>query len=302
MVKNVKSIARGKYLPTCNLLSNMICFCSYLKSRMVVRRNAVTLVELLLAMSVMSMMVVALGTLTAAVQQSGEYTRGVGMMVRHAQVAMERIERTIAESTATAEFPGVAVFIDTVEGVEFPDTLVVWHPETPPVHPNGPPLFRELVIYCPDPGRPNRLLEITIPNDHRLTPPVADVSQWLDELDSIKTSGTSNKVELTSLLRAAELKRPNLREMERRRGCIRFELMIRPSALEWLDHQAGKRLWKEMSWVNDIYTSNSGLRQSLCRIEMQLQPEQIPPNSDPKGNHSLPFFGSAVRYYNLSTP
>ena len=126
MVKNVKSIARGKYLPTCNLLSNMICFCSYLKTRMVIRRNAVTLVELLLAMSVMSMMVVALGTLTAAVQQSGEYTRGVGTMVRHAQVAMERIERTIAESTVTAEFPGVAVFIDIVEGVEFPDTLVVW--------------------------------------------------------------------------------------------------------------------------------------------------------------------------------
>lgn len=124
------------------------------------------------------------------------------MVTQHARVTLQRIERAISGSTANEQFPGCVVFSGTVGSWEFPDTLVVWRGDIAVANPDGGPLFSELVIYCPDPFSPNRLLEITLPDYPYPVPELSNTYAWRMYLGWIKYSGWSNKTELTDRVRA----------------------------------------------------------------------------------------------------
>ncbi|MEE9603314.1 MAG: hypothetical protein V3V75_08425, partial [Thermoguttaceae bacterium] len=100
-----------------------------------------TLLELVIAMSILVMVAGALGALSKTVQQGYEYNEGHGLATQHGRVTLERIRQTAAEAIANEKFPGMIVLADRVSVWRFPDTLVIWHPETAPVDPDGLPRF-----------------------------------------------------------------------------------------------------------------------------------------------------------------
>jgi len=255
-----------------------------------------TLVELLIAMAVMAMIVGALGGLAVGIQQGYEYAEGHGAATQHARVAIERIAKTVNEATANEQFPGFLAIAEQQGTWRFPDTLVVWHPSGAPADPAGLPRFNELVIYCPDASVPNRLVEITVPADARTVPPVDNAAQWTAEVQAIKKSNAAQSVVLTDLLRTCAVGESLPLKW---RGAVRFESRLLPTATEWSQYKSGTRQWKDLSWVQYIYGSQTGLRQAWLRMELQVLPGAQWVATDPAAQRAVPFFGSAAVYYEL---
>ena len=128
------------------------------------KRRGMTLLELLVSMSVMLLVVGTLAGLAKGVQLSFEHGEAYGTVTQHARVALERIARTANEARANRQFPGFLVVAETEGSWRFPETLVVWRKTAPPAAADVPKVS-ELVLYCPDRGFPNILLEITVPGD-----------------------------------------------------------------------------------------------------------------------------------------
>jgi hypothetical protein len=259
------------------------------------RPKGLSLLELLIAISITSMVVVTLAALAKSVQVGTEYSEGHGSATHHARVVVDRITRTAREAHASRLFPGFIVLAEDVLSWNFPDTLVVWHPAGDPADPDGLPRFDELVVYCPHPKSPNRLIELTSPTDLRTVPPVADGAAWRSEIDAMKSSQASLRVELTDLVRTAvvgELIDTPLR------AAVRFQHRLRPSEEEWVRYRSGTLGWHDLPWVQGIYGSETGLRQAWLSMELQFVPRTSVGGS-PGGSQSIPFFGSAALYYEM---
>jgi hypothetical protein len=251
--------------------------------------------ELLIALSITSIVVAALAALAKSVQVGTEYSEGHGNATHHARVVVDRITRTASEAHASRQFPGFVVVHEEILSWSFPDTLVVWHPASDPADPDGLPRFDELVVYCPHPESPNRLIELTAPTDLRTVPPVNDEAAWRNEIAAMKSSQASLRVELTDLVRTAVVGEVTDTPL---RAAVRFQSRLRPSEDEWAQYQGGTLPWQDLSWVQEIYGSQTGLRQAWLRMELQLVPRS-PVGGSPEGSQSVPFFGSAALYYEM---
>jgi type II secretory pathway pseudopilin PulG len=260
-------------------------------------RPALTLVEMLLAVSILSLMAVALGTLAATIQASNAHVTAQGEAAQHARVVLTRVERAINEAHASADFPGFYVFAETVSGWDFPDTLVVWNPEAAAADPDGLPRFSELTVICPDPAEPWRLLEIRTPADHRTAPPLSEAATWHAELANVKSDPTAERVQLTDLLRVGKVSSGGTADDAR--GAVFFHVRVLPSLTQWQQFQAGTVDWDDLAWAQSVSGSRAGLRQSWCAIEVQLLPPSGTDHFDPTGERVIPFFGSAAIYYEL---
>ncbi len=261
-----------------------------------------TLLELMIAMSIMLMVVGALGGLARTVQQSFEYSEGYGAATQHARVVLDRITKNVSEATANINFPGCIVVTETVNSYRYPDTLVVWRPSGTASAPTGLPLYSELVVYCPHPSYPNQLVEITAPSDTRTVPVITNESSWQTELATLKKASTSKIVVLTKLLRSCLTTSATTGTTSDYRGDVRFEMRLRPSAADWASYTAGSVTWSNLPWVQGVYGPKAGLRQTWIRMEMQLVPGADWVASDPNTAVAVPFFGSAALYYNLTHP
>lgn len=258
-------------------------------------QSGLTLVELLMAMTIMAMVAGTLGGLAIAVQQGFEYNEGHATATQHARVALERITRTAKEATANEQFPGLIVVSRKVGSWQFPETLVVWHPSGDPVDSDGLPRLNELVIYCPHWQVPSRLIEITLPGDTRTVPPVENQTQWQAEIEAIRKTCTSSTT-LTELVRTCSV----IESLDvGRLAAVRFQTRLRPSGSEWDAYQDGNLDWDKISWVQGIYGSRTGLRQTWLRIELQLMPGTESAANDQAGVQAIPFFGSAALYFEM---
>lgn len=285
------------------------------------RRAGLSLAELLIATAIMAMVAGAMAALGQAVQVGWEYSEGHGLATQHARVALERMRRAVSNAYASETHPGVAVVYETAGGWEFPDTLVVWRPSGTPANPDGPPLVSECVLFCVDPESPNRLVEITAPSDSRPIPLTDELntSTWRATLDAIKTDSGSRKVVLTNLLRVAstnsgevpsygvkfpqsgaEVGGARVSGGTELRGALRFERRLLPSEQDWDDYQTGALAWSALPWAQGIYGSQTGLRHVWVRIELQLMPGEQALVEDPRGESSVPVFGSAAFSYQMN--
>ena len=262
-------------------------------------RHGFTLAELLIAGGVMAMILAAMANVFSAVQMSSDYVRGKGQTVQHARVALHRIQSFMNEATATEDFYGFEVFGEVVNGYAYPDTLVVWRPDGDPLNPDGPPLFSEIVVFCPDPNAPNQLLEITDPADTRPVPAFTATGAWATELDNLKNGTTANRVVLTNMLRVGSTALID-GDMSAPRGAVRFDVRVLPTVGEWSQFQAGTSNWADLAWVQGIYSSQTGLRQVWGRVELQLMPADAGTQIDPTGETAIPFFGSGALYYEMT--
>ncbi len=248
-------------------------------------------------MSVMVLVVAGLAGLSRAVQLGSEYSEGRGDATQHARVLIERITRSASEARANEQFPGFLVVSKYVGAWRFPDTLVVWRPKGKPADPNGLPRYGELVIYCPHSDYPNQLMEVTLPGDLRVVPPVSDVAAWEAQMAGIDKAPGANAVSLTGMVRACPLPEAG---SGAQRAAVRFETRLLPSAADWASYKAGKLAWQNVPFAQSIRGPRAGLRQVWLRMEVQLVPAAHASTSDPAGVTPIPFFGSAAVYYELN--
>ena len=250
-----------------------------------------TLLELLIAMSIMMIVVGTLGALSKGVQEGFQYTEGRGLATQHARVVLDRIAKTVREATANEQFPGVIVLAEQEDLWRFPDTLVVWHPDGAPADAEGLPRFNELLIYCPHPNGTHRLVEIAAPNNTGTAPPVDDAVAWAAAIDAIKRSSSSQKITLTGRMRTCPVDQAGDDSF---RAALRFETRLRPSRADWDAYQGSTLNWEELPWVQGLCGSQTGLRQVWVRMELQL----ITGEKAGRGQY-LPFLGSAALYYEM---
>ena len=274
------------------------------------RRRGLTLIEVMIATAVMAMIALALATLADAVHVADKHVEGQGTTTQHARVAIDRINRVVRQAWANEKFPGVVVFAEQLSGWRFPDTLVVWYPDPEltdggsvvypdgtPTNPDGLPLYRELVIICPNPGNPNELLEITVPNDTATVP--ADMSSLANEIDLIKADNSATRVVLTDLVRVAEVTELAADAAGRNRAAVRFEVEYSPTESRYSQFLTSSIAWDAIEWPQSIYGNDSGMRQVWLRTELQLISR--PDIDDPSAQQQLavPYFGSAAMNYRL---
>ena len=254
-------------------------------------RRGITLLELMLAVSVLALVAGALAALTQAVRVANGYAQSTSTVAQHARVVLHRIGSAVADSHANESFPGAVVFAESIAPYEYPDALVIWRPDGDPADADGLPSFSEIVLFCPNPGAPNELLEITSPDDVRTVPAIDDSAAWLSELANLKTGSSSRKVLLTDLLHTAAPSGAPATQ----RGAVRFAVELRPSAAAWESFRTGWLPFDELPWAQSIYGSQSGLRQTWVSSELQLTAQ---PNAA-AASQVLPFFGSSASYWQL---
>ncbi|GIW92503.1 MAG: hypothetical protein KatS3mg110_0544 [Pirellulaceae bacterium] len=255
------------------------------------RRLGVTLVELLIASTVMALIIGALATMATGLRTQQECSQQYTLAMMHARTALSRIEQNCRAAYANAKFPGFVAFAELVGTDSYPDCLVIWRPQGNPAKPTGLPLWNEVVIYGWNPNKPNELLEIRVPNDSSPVPDLTQVSAWLSRLAALRAGTGSSRVVVTDRLRVAQPRSApgNLR------GVIRFEAVLQPSDTQWTSWKAGQLAWTDMSWPRDLYGLSYGVRQNLCRVELQIRPAG---SDDPQS--AFVFFGSAYLYYPVS--
>ena len=268
------------------------------------RRNGLTFIELMLAMTILAMVVGTLGALARGVQQAYEYTEGQGLATQHARVVFERIAHTIDEANTSDEFPGFIVVSEEFGSWDFPDTLVVWRPldwsgnPKSARDPDGLPYYDEVVVYAPHPYSPNTLLEMTFPWTPVRVPSLTDVSRWQSEIETLKKAYFWRGNTLTTLVRSCYLAEGSTSE-EKWRGAVRFAVRLRPSEDDWSKYLAGTRTWERLPWVQGIYGSRTGLRQNWLRIELQLMPGESVVASPEETYRPVVFFDSIALFYQM---
>ncbi len=261
-------------------------------------RRGLTLVELMIASSIMTIMCGAMAALAIALDQSSEYNYGRATALQNARVTLERINRMVATAYAAPNHPGVAVYVDTLNTYRYPDTLIVWQPNGTPVNALGPPLISECVFYSWDATNPSNLIEFTAPSDTRTIPldSTLQTTTWRSTLNSLQSASSTKKTKLTTLLRQCTLSGSGSLPsgMASSRGAVRFEVVVAPSAAAYSAYLAGTSTWASLPWPQGIYGSQFGLRSIWVRTELQLMSPQRAGQQDPTGTLCTAFFGSAM--------
>ncbi|QDU94758.1 prepilin-type N-terminal cleavage/methylation domain-containing protein [Lignipirellula cremea] len=247
-------------------------------------RRGLSLLELLLATAIMSLIALGVSAMAGTVRIAGEYAHSRSQAVQHGRVASNQIEQAVAHAKCCEAFPGCLAVDTYVSGVSYPDALVVWLPEGAAADPEAPRM-NEMLLFTWHPNNPQVLVRIRNRSDSRNAPHASNLAQWRQEVASLRSSNAAERIEMTTLLFAAPAGTGS------DRGAVRFQVRLLPSADEWTSYQAGSLAWEDLSWAQDIYSSRTGLRQIWCHFEMQLLVEDVP------GEDShVPFFGSAAIY------
>lgn len=272
-------------------------------------RAGLTFIELLLAISVVMMIVMALSAVTTAVTEGYEYNTGYSEILQQVRVALSRIERAAKTATASEAFPGILVVPQTTGGYEYPDAVVIWNPDNgAAVDPEGLPRMNEIVVFRTNPYSPNKLIEMRFPNNTDEVPDASSLTLWREILDEYLAAeaGVSGSVSdfdswqrpsiavITEQVRTSMLKSEDSLGASNF-GAVRFEVRLSPDDIDLASYEAGDLTWDQLSWPQGVYSSSTGMRQVWLRTEIQLVPNIGEGTADP-----IPFFGSAALYYDLS--
>ena len=161
-----------------------------------------TLIELLLAMLVMAMVIVALAALTKGVQLANDYGEGYGTATQHAQDDDRTHQPSRRRGLCQVALSGRMGHARYRRPMGLSRHAGDLESQQRPANPSGPPLVQELLIFCPDPAVAGSFVQLNVPGDTR-TVPTTTPATLNTFIDSLKTSSTANKVQLTNLLRMA---------------------------------------------------------------------------------------------------
>ena len=259
-------------------------------------RSGMTLIELMVAASVMSLVAVVLAGIVTALDTARSHVEGLHEATALGRFAVGRIHdavnRTGTYRIGTNEtVPGIAV----VANDDRPEILVLWTggretslAETSPLA--RLPRANELVIVTSDPADPRQLIELVVPTATDNVDFTA--STFATRVRQLIGSTSAEKVTLCDRTRV--LRWPAT-ESGAVVAAVRFEWEASPSSSQIAATTPGTAEWRALPWAGGVSTSNSGLRQIALRIELQVVNYGAP--AADVATPSLPVFGSAVRRY-----
>jgi hypothetical protein len=257
-----------------------------------VRPSGMTLVELTVAMSVMSLVVVVLGGIITVVDASRRHIEGLHEATALGRFAVGRVHDAVNRTGTYRIGPGGTVAgIGVVWTDGRPETLVLWTGGRDASLAEQSPLSRrpranELVIVTPDPIDPTRLVEIVVPNATDEVDFTA--STFATRVRQLIASPNAEKITLCDRMRVVQLPGTTV-------AAVRFEGEETPTDGQLAGTAAGGAAWRDLPWAGGISTSTSGLRQVALRIEIQVISFGSAHVS--AASPALPVFGSAVRRY-----
>ena len=256
------------------------------------RPGVFTVTELLIALALVGMIAAACAGLFLASERAFVLARGYAAVAEEGQLVVERIRRAVERSHATLKFPGFLVLESIAGGWRFPDTLIVWCPAEVVGSARELPRMDEVVVFCPDPSVPNRLVEVRFPGNTEIGFSAGELEGWRTAIAEGLQSPNAEVVVLTDRLRTVTLESGG--SLRRQSGVFFFDL-LRPSDEELAQFRNGALTWEDLPWVQNAYGTQYGLRQHWLRIELQLVSGE-----DATAGEVVPFFGSAAVYYGIS--
>lgn len=296
-------------------------------------KRGMTLAELLISMTILSMMSVVLAGMSNAVNSAWSYTKGIEETDLQAQAALERIGFMVSQAGTykIAGQPtrlGAAVVSRPAGDKPLPDVLVLWTGgRSGGMSANGVqtrlPVASELLIYTWNASAPSQLIEVAFPD--QTTAFDFASSDLTTQVTNLLASKTTEIIPLCERLRVSSLKGtgsaatlpsaptgpsspwgPSLPSAPPSSpttssgtvsevGNVRFALTLTPNDSDLAATAPQTTAWTQLNWPQGKFGSRSGMRQASLRIELQVEPDGIVRASDTVS--AIPFFGSAsVRY------
>jgi type II secretory pathway pseudopilin PulG len=256
-----------------------------------IRRGVFTVTELLIALALVGMIAAACAGLFLASERAFMLAKNYATLAEEGQLTIERIRRAVERAHATRSFPGFLVLQSSLGAWQFPDTLVVWWPNEGVSSERELPRMDEIVVFCPDPAEPQRLLELRFPGDSEVGPPAGDSEAWRAAIAERLQTSQAEVVVLTDRLRTVHLESGGT---PRQQAGVFFFDLFRPSEEDLARFRMGASAWEALPWVQSAYGTQYGLRQHWLRIELQLVSGE-----DAAAGEVVPFFGSAAIYYGV---
>lgn len=296
-------------------------------------RRGMTLAELLISMTILSMMSVVLAGMSNAVNSAWSYTKGVEQTDLQARAALERIEFMVSQTgaykvTGQPTRLGAAVISRPVGKSSLPDALVLWTGgRSGGMAASGVqsrlPVVSELLIYTWNSSNTSQLVEAAFPGQtavfdfaasdlstqvtNLLASTTAELMPLCEQLrvSSLSTSSTATS-SLTTMTWPSSLYGPSIPSTTSSSsssstasalivGNIRFTFTQTPSDADLAAAAPQTTAWTQLNWPQGSFGNRSGMRQANLQIELQVEPDGIVRASDTVS--AIPFFGSAnVRY------
>jgi hypothetical protein len=259
-----------------------------------------TLAELLISMTILSLMAVVLAGMSNAVNSAWSYTKGIEGTDLQARAALERIKYMVAQ-TGTYKVAGqptrsgLAVVSRPVGANPLPDVLVLWTGgRSGGMAVSGVqsrlPIVGELLIYTWKASDPSQLIEVAFPGQTAAFDFAA--SDLSTQVTNLLASSSAEVIPLCEPLRVSTL---NLSGTPLNVGNVRFTLTRTPSDADLAAAAPQTVAWTMLKWPQGSFGNRSGLRQANLQIELQVEPDGIVRASDTVT--AIPFFGSASLRY-----
>ena len=293
-------------------------------------RAGMTLADLLISMTILSMMSVVLAGMSNAVNSAWSYTKGVEETDLQARAALERIGYMVSQTgaykvTGQPTRLGMTVVTRPVGKYQLPDVLVLWTGgRSGGMAANGVqsrlPVVGELLIYTWNASSQSQLIEAAFPGQTAAFDFAA--SDLSTQVTSLLASKTAELIPLCEQLRVSSLSStsssttsskgasspygPSLLSSPASStstssstalvvGNVRFTLTQTPSDNDLAATAPQTTAWTQLNWPQGRFGSRSGMRQASLGMELQVEPDGIVRASDTVS--AIPFFGSAsVRY------
>ena len=269
-----------------------------------VSRAGLTLVELLMAMGISSILVVALGGIVTATQSAWKHTQGIEDSQAQITATFDRIKMMVSQAgiyQVSGQPPqvGLAVVTNSWNSIDIANTLVVWTGgRNGGISDQGVltrlPKISELLIYTSDPDDTHNLIEIALPGvDSSID---FNSSSFNSSIRSAIKSSNAESALLSNRIKSSQFILSG-NPWGSPVGNIRFEIVKTPSDSSLGSVSPGTSGWMNLPWPQGTTSSTSGLRLVTINYEIQFETAERTFLNDVNSPTALPFFGSSSRYY-----
>lgn len=270
-------------------------------------RTGMSLVELLVGITLNSMLALMLAGMTLAVGNGWEHTTGLDDATQQARVTIERIKYMVSQAgvyqlAGQPPVDGIAVVERASGAYRFPEILVIWSGgRNGGMVNNGVvtrlPTINELVVYAPQYDDPTRLVEIVDTTNTNNIDFVA--ASFGTTILSLVSATQSNKALLCDRIHKTPM--PVVVGSSSNAGNVRFECLESPTNSALSGVTPGSAAWYGLVWSQGVVSGDCGLRQTAVRIELQVEQRPVGTLTNAQRgtpvNSALPFIGSTNYRY-----
>lgn len=266
-------------------------------------RAAFTMLELLIAMTILSFSVAIFTGLTLATTTAWDHSSDLEETRRQAQSVLNRIKWMVPQAgtyrlAGQSTVVGLAVVSTSWAFYQAPATLVVWSGGAAGgMHQQGElsrlPLASELVVYCPDTRNPAEFVEATFPGnttsmDFRST-------TFPTAIQALLASTSCQKVRLCDRLHGTAAQ--GMGSGAANIANARFEISLTPSETAIAGVTTASAAWNSLPWSQGLVGDDRGLRTANVRVELLLDPDPASVTASNGFSTAIPFPGSVNRTY-----